>query len=165
MVSAHLRECQEIVEAATRGAGPESAVRRDPARWSVVEIVEHLTRAYSRTAQGFERCLEKGAPLATSTTVKQRVRQFAVINLGLFPEGRQAPKHILPTGELDLHAVLDAVRRDLARLDESAIKVKQALGSGKMLDHPILGALTVDQWLKFHVVHSQHHAKQIASRR
>ena len=31
-----------------------------------------------------------------------------------------------------------------------------------MLDHPILGALTVDQWLKFHVVHTRHHAKQIA---
>ena len=161
----HLERCLAIVLDATKGDGVAFSVRRDPARWSVVEIVEHLTRAYSGTAKGFERCLEKGAPLATSTTVKQRVRQFAVINLGLFPEGRQAPKHILPTGELDLHAVLDAVRRDLARLDESAINVKQALGSGKMLDHPILGALTVDQWLKFHVVHSQHHAKQIASRR
>ena len=77
-----------------------------------------------------------------------------MINLGYFPEGRQAPKHIIPTGELDLAAVLDAVRRDLARLDDAAIKTKQALGSGKMLDHPILGALTVDQWLKFHVVHT-----------
>jgi hypothetical protein len=34
-----------------------------------------------------------------------------------------------------------------------------------MLDHPILGALTVDQWLKFHVVHTEHHAKQISQRR
>ena len=164
-MNAHLDECLAIVLAATRSAGSESSVRRDPARWSVVEIVEHLTRAYSGTAKGFERCLEKGAALATSPTIKQRVQQFALINLGLFPEGRQAPKHILPTGELDLHAVLDAVRRDLARLDESASKTRQALGSGKMLDHPILGALTVDQWLRFHVVHTRHHAKQISRRR
>ena len=61
--------------------------------------------------------------------------------------------------------MIDAVRRDLARLDDAAVKTKQALGSGKMLDHPILGSLTVDQWLKFHVVHTEHHAKQISQRR
>ena len=87
----HLERCLAIVLDATKGDGVAFSVRRDPARWSVVEIVEHLTRAYSGTAKGFERCLEKGAPLATSTTVKQRVRQFAVINLGLFPEGRRRP--------------------------------------------------------------------------
>ena len=150
---------------ATRGAGDESRTRRDPSQWSVVEIVEHLTRAYSGTAKGFERCVEKGASLSTGVTLKQRIQQFALIELGLFPEGREAPKHILPTGELDLGAVLDATRRDLARLDVSAASARSAVGTGKMLDHPILGALTVDQWLKFHVVHTRHHAKQIQARR
>jgi Protein of unknown function (DUF1569) len=159
----HLERCLAIVLDATKDGGAECSVRRDPNKWSVVEVVEHLTRAYSGTAKGFERCLEKGASLATSSTLKQTLQQFGLINLGYFPEGRQAPKHILPTGELDLNTVLNAVRRDLARLDDAAIKTRQALGPGKMLDHPILGALTVDQWLKFHVVHSQHHARQIAS--
>ena len=161
----HLERCLAIVLDATKDGGAECSVRRDPNKWSVVEVVEHLTRAYSGTAKGFERCLEKGAPLSTTPTLKQSLQQFALINLGYFPEGRQAPKHIVPTGELDLGAVVHAVRRDLARLDEAAVKTKHALGSGKMLDHPILGALTVDQWLQFHVVHSRHHAKQIASRR
>jgi len=165
MVSAHLEKCLAIVLDATKGCGSDAKVRRDPSKWSVVEIVEHLTRSYSGTAKGFERCLEKSAPLATSTTLKQKVQKFAVINLGYYPEGRQAPKHIIPTGELDLNAVIDAVRRDLARLDDAATKTKQALGSGKMLDHPVFGALTVDQWLKFHVVHTQHHARQISRRR
>ena len=161
----HLERCLAVVMEVTRGAGDDVRLRRDPAKWSPVEIVEHLTRSYSGTAKGFERCVEKGAPLATATTIKQRLQQFALIKLGYFPEGRQAPKHIIPTGDLDHHAVLEAVRRDLARLDDAAIKARQALGSGKMLDHPILGALTIDQWLKFHVVHTQHHANQIAARR
>jgi len=165
MVSSHLEQCLAIVLDATKGCGAEVSVRRDPSKWSVVEIVEHLTRAYSGTAKGFERCLEKSAPLARSTTLRQKLQQFALLNLGYFPEGRQAPKFILPTGELDLKAVIDAVRRDLARLDDAASQTKQALGSGKMLDHPILGALTVDQWLRFHVVHTEHHAKQIRQRR
>jgi hypothetical protein len=61
--------------------------------------------------------------------------------------------------------VLHAVRRDLNRLDEAASRTEQTLGTGKMLDHPIIGALTVDQWLRFHVIHTRHHAKQIVSRR
>jgi hypothetical protein len=164
-VNHHLDRCLAIILDATNGAGDESRVRRDPSRWSVVEIVEHLTRAYSGTAKGFERCLEKGASLATSASFKQRLQQFALIRLGYFPAGRQAPKFIMPTGELDLSAVVDAVRRDLARLDESARRAREALGAGKMLDHPALGALTVDQWLKFHEVHTRHHARQISERR
>jgi Protein of unknown function (DUF1569) len=164
-MNSHLENCLAIVLDTTKGAGDESRTRRDPQQWSVVEIVEHLTRAYSGTAKGFERCVEKGAPLATAPTLKQRLQQFALISLGQFPEGRQAPKHIVPTGELDLGAVIDAVRRDLARLDESGAKARQALGAGKMLDHPIIGALTVDQWMKFHEIHTRHHAKQIQQRR
>ena len=161
----HLETCLSIVLDSAKHAGADARTRHDPSKWSIVEIIEHLSRAYSGTAKGFERCLEKGAPLATGTTFKQRVQQFALINLGFFPEGRQAPKHIIPTGELDLSAVLDASRRNLAWLDEAAQKTGRVLGSGKMLDHPILGALTVDQWLKFHEVHTRHHAKQIAARR
>jgi len=160
-----LERCLAIVVEATDGGGAECGVRRDPVRWSVTEIVEHLTRAYSGTAKGFERCIEKGASLATTPTFAQGVRQFLVIDLGYFPQGREAPKHIIPTGTLDLPAVLDAVRRDLTRLDAAAAGARQALGTGKMLDHPILGPLTVDQWLKFHVVHSRHHARQIRERR
>lgn len=161
----HLESCLAIVVDATNGGGAECGIRRDPNQWSVAEIVEHLTRAYSGTAKGFERCLEKGRSLASAATFAQGVRQFVMIELGYSPRGREAPKHIVPTGMLDLPAVLDAVRRDLARLDDAAGRTRQALGTGKMLDHPILGPLTIDQWLKFHVVHTRHHARQICERR
>lgn len=155
-----------MVESATRGGGVECRTRRDPNKWSVVEVVEHLQRAYLGTAKGFERCLERDAPIATPTTLKQTLQAFALVNLGLFPEGRRAPKHVIPTGELDLHAVLAAVARDLARLDTAATKTRERFGgSRKVLDHPILGAFSVDQWLKFHLIHTRHHEKQIRARR
>ena len=162
----HLQACREILEDATRGGGAECNSRRDPGKWSVAEVVEHLQRAYLGNAKGFERCLEKGVPLATPKTLKQTLQGFAVVTLGYFPEGRQAPKHVLPTGELDLGAVLDAVRRDLERLHVAAVKMRERFGgSKKVLDHPVLGAFSVDQWLKFHLVHTRHHEKQIRARR
>lgn len=155
-----------IIEDATRGGGAECNVRRDLGKWSVAEIVEHLQRAYLGSAKGFERCLEKGQPIATPRTLKQTLQGFAVVSLGYFPGGRQAPKHVIPTGELDLGAVLDAVVRDLDRLDAAATKTRQRFGgSTKVLDHPVLGAFSVDQWLKFHLIHTRHHEKQIRARR
>ena len=161
----HLENCLAIVVDVTKGAGDECRTRRDPKQWSVAEILEHLTRAYSGTAKGFERCVDKGVSLATGTTIKQRLQQVVLISFGYFPAGREAPKHILPTGELDLGAVLDATRRDLERLDVAAIKTRQRFGGAKVVDHPILGAFNVDQWLKFHLVHTRHHQKQIHARR
>ena len=161
----HLAACLALVLDATRDGGAECSTRRDPGQWSVAEIVEHLHRAYLGTAKGFERCLEKGAPIATPPTLKQRLQGFAVVNLGYFPAGRDAPKHVIPTGELDLHAVVDAVRRDLARLDTAAVRTRAQFGGAKVVDHPILGAFSVDQWLKFHLVHTRHHERQIRARR
>lgn len=165
MTSPHLQKCLAIVEDATRGGGAECATRRRPMQWSVVEVVEHLQRAYLGTAKGFERCLDTDAPIATGQSWKQRVYSFALIRLGMFPEGRQAPKHVIPGGELDLGAVLEATRRDLARLDAAALKTRERFGRRKVVDHPILGAFTVDEWLKFHLVHTRHHEKQIRARR
>lgn len=164
-VHRHLDACLNIVLDATRGGGAECATRGDPNQWSVCEVVEHLQRAYLGTAKGFERCLEKGAPIATAPSLKQQLQGFAVVNLGYFPAGRAAPKYIVPTGELDLHAVLDAVRRDLERLDAAAVKTREQFGGVKVADHPILGAFSVAQWLKFHLVHTRHHEKQIRARR
>ena len=160
-----LQQCLALIEDATRGGGAECATRRDPSRWSVCEVVEHLQRAYLGTAKGFERCLEKGVPIATTPTIKQQLQGFALLTLGYFPEGRQAPKHVIPTGALDLGAVLDATRRDLDRLDAVAVKTRERFGSAKVVDHPILGAFSVDQWLKFHLIHTRHHEKQIRARR
>lgn len=161
----HLKQCLAILENATRGAGPESAVRRHPEQWSAVEVVEHLQRAYSGTAKGLERCLENGAPLATGQTFTQKVVSFVLIDLGYFPPGRQAPKQVIPAGDADLNTVLAAVRRDLGRLDAAAAKAREKFGRAKVVDHPVLGAFTVDQWLKFHLVHTRHHEKHIRERR
>jgi hypothetical protein len=164
-VHPHLDQCRAILENATQGGGAECSIRSDPKHWSVAEIVEHLQRAYLGTAKGFERCLEKGAPIATGQTLKQTIASLALINLGYFPAGRQAPKHIIPTGELDLRAVLEASRRDLERLDAAALKARAQFGGVKLVDHPILGAFTVGEWLKFHLVHTRHHEKHIRARR
>lgn len=163
-MNAHLQSCLDLIVGCTAGVAPEAAAKRAGDRWSPVEIVEHLQKAYSGTAKGLERCLQKGTPLATRGTLKQTLQSFALINLGYFPGGRSAPKHIVPTGTVALPDVIEGVKRDLAWLDTTATRAQQVFGSVKVLDHPILGPLSVRQWLRFHLVHTRHHEKQIRAR-
>jgi hypothetical protein len=159
-----LERCLAILDDCTRGIAPDAARARIDGRWSVAEIVEHLDRTYSGTAKGFEKCLEAGAPLAKNFSLKGKLRAFVVVTLGRFPEGVPAPKHVIPTSEVDLPTALANARRDLERFDRAAIAARDRFGSGPVLDHPLIGAFTVDQWLRFHVVHTRHHEKQIRAR-
>ena len=159
-----LERCLAILDDCTRGIAPEASRARIDGRWSVAEIVEHLDRTYSGTAKGFERCVEAGAISAKNFSLKGKVRAFVVVTLGFFPEGVQAPKHVIPTSEIDLPTALANARRDLERFDRAAAAAKERFGTGPVLDHPIIGAFTVDQWLRFHVVHTRHHERQIRAR-
>ncbi len=164
-MNTHLQSCLDSIVGATTGVSPEAAIKRTGDRWSPAEIVEHLQKSYSGTAKGFERWLEKNTPLATHQTMKQSLQTFAVINLGYFPEGRKAPRQVIPTGTIPLPELLEGVKRDLAWLDDAAARTARAFGGVRVLDHPILGAFTVDQWLRFHLIHTRHHEKQIRARR
>jgi hypothetical protein len=59
-------------------------------------------------------------------------------------------------------AVVKALGEKLAAMDELITQCETRFGrSTRILDHPVLGPLTARQWRRFHLVHAQHHAKQI----
>jgi hypothetical protein len=88
-----------------------------------------------------------------------------VVGAGRFPRGRLAPRHVVPTGTVGLADALASVRRSLRALDLAAIGATGRFGRARVLDHPILGPLTVAQWRRFHWIHTRHHARQIEERR
>jgi len=160
----YLNRCIAIIEQSTAGLPDAVLEHRPDHRWSIIDIVEHLQLAYSGTAKGFDRCLEAGAPSAKRFSWAERARKFVVVRIGYFPPGREAPKFILPKGNVDLPTVIARARRDLEWLDGSAIRVGERFGSSAILDHPLLGAFTLDDWLRFHWIHTRHHEKQIRAR-
>jgi hypothetical protein len=160
-----LQRCLTLLDAATAGLDEAAAGTRVDGRWSVAEIVEHLDRTYTGTTKGFERCLEAGMPRASAPTMRSRIRVFTVVTLGYFPSGIEAPKHVVPTGRVSLPEVMEKVRAHLQALDGAAAATEARLGSGPVMDHPILGPFTVAQWMRFHRIHTHHHQKQILERR
>lgn len=160
----YLDRCLAIIETSTDRLPEAALTTRDDGRWSVLAIVEHLQLTYSGTAKGFDRCLEAGAPSAKRFSLAEKFQKFAVLRIGYFPQGLQAPKFIVPKGGVDLATAIGRTRHSLEWLDGSALRARERFGSGAILDHPFLGAFTVDEWLRFHWRHTEHHAKQIRDR-
>lgn len=161
-----LEKLSRDVAQAIEGASPrELAYAPAPGVWSCALVLEHLYRSYTGTERGLERALEGNAPLATALPWKWRLIQFWVIRLGRFPHGRKSPKMVEPRGE-NLEDMPRKYFEELARMDERLNECERRFGAHrKILDHPVLKALTVEQWRKFHRVHGEHHVKQLRERR
>ena len=157
----HLERLQKIISDVTIGLTPEDLARHGEGKWCAAEIMEHLYLSYTGTVKAFERCLGAGKPLASSPKHKQRVAVALVIGLGYMPEGRKAPKATVPRGT-PVERVLGEIGRQIAAMDDVIGCCESRYGRGaRLVDHPVLGPLTGQQWRKFHWVHGQHHVKQI----
>lgn len=154
----------KILVSVTQGMTPEDWSRHPSGKWSAADVLEHLSLTYSGTAKGMQKVLDKGAPIVTPRTFKQKLGIWYVTTLGGFPEGRQAPVGVRPTETYTgakAGEVLNLTLEKLAQMDAAIADCERKFGSVRILDHPILGALNANQWRKFHSVHARHHAVQI----
>ncbi len=157
----YLERALKVAEGAAHGMTAEELARR-PAegKWSAAEILEHLSRAFSSTVSLLNRHLTSGSPADRNATWPERERTWAVIELGMFPNGRPAPEFTVPKG-ISPREALPRFRETLAAMDEAIARCEARFGGAKIASHAIFGPLTARQWRKFHWVHTRHHAKQI----
>src|SRR5208282_4071577 len=142
-----------------------SALAQAPAgKWSAAQILEHLFLTYKSTNRGIAKCVEQGAPLATSATLKQRLATLLVVDLGYMRGGHKAPERVTPRG-MPPEEVQQAIALELQKMGSGLDDCERRFGARtKIMDHPFLGPLTADEWRKFHWVHGRHHARQIRER-
>jgi len=132
-----------------------------PGKWSAAEVLEHLYLTYAGTTRGLEKVITRGTPLATRPSLAQRVQTFVVVKLGYMPAGREAPAMVQPKG-LSVEQVRNEVWAKLVAMDAIIAQCEARFGRHvKLLDHPILGALTAAEWRTLHLVHGRHHQKQL----
>jgi hypothetical protein len=157
----HLARLQREIDSAIAGLTPEQLAWHPEGKWCAAEVLEHLFLTYTGTRKGFDRVMEAGKSLARKATWKDHARALVVVGFGYMPGGREAPSSARPRG-VPAEKVRAEIGARLAEMDEVMIRCATKFGSrARMLDHPFLGPLSVDQWRKFHLVHGLHHIKQI----
>ena len=156
-----LTQLQAEIASAVAGMTDQQRIEHAPGKWSTAEILEHLYLTYTGTTKGFLRVLEAGKPKVTPPTWKQRGGALLVLGLAYLPSGREAPKMSRPKG-LPPEKVQAEIAAKITEMDAVLATCEGRFGARtKVLDHPILGPLTISQWRKFHLVHGRHHIKQI----
>jgi hypothetical protein len=139
-------------------------VRTVQGRWSVAQILEHLSLAFGANAAALEKALASGELRARKPGLRQALGRMLVVEIGYFPRV-QAPAATRPTG-IAPERSLPSVRGALRRLDDTLTRVAERFGEDvRVANHPYFGGLTVRQWRKFHWRHTSHHMAQIRGRR
>jgi hypothetical protein len=137
----------------------------DISRWNIQQIAGHLRLTYTATVEAMDSRIAKASATRAKPSAMQYLAQFALIRIGYFPRGRKAPGRV--TASLDECA---ATGSNLARELEIALSLMDAridhaetiFGSHRrVINHMVLGPLSIDQWRKFHLIHGRHHIKQI----
>ena len=153
-----------VLESAIQGASPEEMEKAPPGKWNSTQILEHLYLSYTATSGAIARRLQSGKPLVKVGTLKQRLAVFMITGLGYFPEGVKAPEIAVPRGvppELVRETIFTEIQKMASGLDDC----ERRFGARtKILDHPILGPLNVNQCRRLHWLHGRHHARQIRER-
>jgi hypothetical protein len=161
-MNTYLQRLQNAITSATRETS-DSDLTRPPAegKWSPAEVLEHLALTYKGTAKNLERSLIAGRPLGGAPTLKQRLTNILVLDLGYFPSGRKSPEAAKPKGMAG-EQITSEINGALANMTDVIGKCENKFGDhAHAADHPILGPITMQQWQKFHWVHGRHHIKQI----
>jgi hypothetical protein len=163
-----LNQTRDLLAKALAGCSAERLVQHpagDPTRWNAQQIVEHLCATWSSTIRGMEDRLQKGRPLRTRPTFRQRCMQLAVCEFGVLPMKSEAPPAVRPTDApgvpLTGNELIARFSTTLAAMDDALNRIEPQAKDAPVLTHFLLGPLSVRQWRRFHRAHARHHAAQI----
>ena len=159
-----LEGCSFALKTVLATVSAADAHQSEGGKWSVAQVLEHLDLTYTKSAAGLVRRIQKGPMPARSRTMWQIFARFVVVRLGHFPTGRRAPESVLPQGR-PFSEIAPVLERHLVELDERLSEAERLFGDKvPILDHPIIGPFSVSDWRRFHLVHTRHHVKQLATR-
>jgi len=159
-----LAELPELVLGPLRERSDSEWERGPAGKWTPAQIVEHLALGLALSAETFT-TRRNHAPMARRPrTPAEKIAKLLIFGFRWFPPGRKSPERTTPPAQIDRAS---AEAHFLAAI-EAWDQVDRALLPERRADlfvkHPRMGDLTVEEWMRFHVIHARHHARQIRQR-
>jgi len=159
-----LGELPDLVLGPLRGRADSEWERGPVGKWTPAQIVEHLALGLTLSAATFQSRKNHAPMKRRRRTPAEQIARLFIFGLRWFPPGRKAPERTTPPPQIDRRA---AEAHFLAGI-EAWDQVDRALLPERRADlfvkHPRMGDLTVEEWMRFHVIHARHHARQIQQR-
>ena len=163
-MDAYLQSALDTIDEAAGRLDAPVVARPVAGQWSIAEILEHLTLAFTANAAGLEKALASGELRARHPRFKERLARILVVDVGYFPRV-EAPQMTRPHASIPPERSLAAIREGLTALDATLTRVAARFGEAVLVsNHPYFAGLTVRQWRKFHWRHTVHHMRQVRAR-
>ncbi|HEV8303727.1 MAG TPA: DinB family protein [Gemmatimonadales bacterium] len=144
---------------------PDADWQRAPeGKWTPAQIVEHLALGLESSGARFKERRARPPMVRRPRTFAETLAKLFIFGLRRFPPGRRAPEGATPAPRVERAAAEGRFRIGLALWEEVARDVLPARPHDLFVKHPRLGDLTMDEWMRFHVIHARHHARQIVAR-
>jgi uncharacterized protein DUF1569 len=160
----YLRSALDAIDDAVDDIPSDVITRKDGERWSIAEILEHLTLVFTNNNAALEKALASGELRARKPVLKQTLGRFLVVGCGYFPRV-EAPETSRPSGRIPPTNALAAVRDALRLLDSTMSRAAEKFGADMpAVNHPYFAGMSIAQWRKFHWRHTVHHMKQVRER-
>jgi hypothetical protein len=159
-----LADLPAVVLGPLKGRSDADWQRGPTGKWTPAQIVEHLALALDWSAEKFRARRAHDRMARRPRTPAEKIAKFFVFWLRWFPPGRKAPQGSTPppqvargTAEAHFLTALAA----WAQLEREMLPLRRG---DLFVKHPRLGDLTLGEWIRFHLVHARHHARQIKRR-
>jgi hypothetical protein len=131
-VSEYIPRLQESIASAMHGMSREQMLREREGKWNIAQVLEHLYLTYTGTVKGCELTLASSKPLATPQTAKQRIKTIAILGLGYFPRGIEAPRQVRPKG-IPPDQIVSDIQPQIALVDELLVRCELRFGRNRKL--------------------------------
>ena len=132
-------------------------------KWSIAQIVGHLSIGVGLVASAFEKRVDKEG-MERRATPEQSLLRHMVLGQGELPTGASAPVSSMPLDKPNPEEVMADYRMGIERLWRMADEWPVERQSEVFVEHPMFGDFNLPEWVRFHFLHSKHHGVQIEER-
>ena len=133
-------------------------------KWTPAQIVEHLALGLNLSAETFKARWNHAPMSRRRRTPAEHVARFLIFGLQWFPPGRKAPERTTPPAGISRAAAEAHFLAGLEAWDQVDRALMPERRANLFVKHPRMGDLTIEEWMRFHVIHAHHHARQIRER-
>ena len=146
------------------GLSPAQQVfRSDPDRWTIAEIVEHLSIVQEGMGKVTSKLLGEAEAAGAYSKPDHQIAPFSADFVPTRADQRfTAPERVRPRGTASIADSLIKMEQDYARLQSLGPRVEAVDLAPFTFPHPAFGDLTGYQWLALLGSHEQRHLEQIA---
>ena len=161
----HLARQRDVLRAALDAAPPATHSKRPtPERWSMAEVLEHLAIVERQVTALLRRGVQKAEATGPLPDDPDTTPVLPTIDGALLLDRERrvaAGPQVQPKGTLTADAAWQTLTDQRRELLELLARVDGKRTDAVQAPHPVLGALTFQQWIAFLGYHEARHAAQV----